>query len=261
MTTTQEELIRHRIEKRLSGRRDLFLHLLVYVLVMAVVLINVPWWDLLARTIFGVLWAIPLALNALRYYYQCGPGLRKRAEAIDQELDRYAELTALDDEEELLIEDRIIRKFKARRIVVAHLLVMLPVLAVWWLDLLAAYGGLRYTWDQSYFTQDLIYITQIWGIAFLMHWLRVYFVHGRGPAGRALKIENEIERLWHLSRNRRRERQEIFESGDDETAATVNLDRVREGQSLMTADGELVDDRILLDEASEAQADQRGASR
>ena len=57
-----------------------------------------PWWDLRARALFGVLWAIPLALNALRYYYQCGTGLRKRAEAIDRELDRYSELTALDEE-------------------------------------------------------------------------------------------------------------------------------------------------------------------
>ena len=254
MTTTQEELIRHRIEKRLSGRRDLFLHLLVYVLVMVLVWISVPWWELRALALFGVLWAIPLALNVLRYYYQCGPGISKRAEAIDQELERYLELTSLDDEEELLIEDRVARKFKARRLVVAHLLVMLPMLAVLWLEAITAVGGM---WNIG----NLIDITQIWGIAFLMHWLRFYFVHGRGPAGRALKIEKELERQWHLSRDRRHERRLIFEASNDVSGATVDLDRVREGQSLITADGELVDERILLDEASEAQADQRGASR
>ena len=254
MTSTDEELIRHCIEKRLSGRRDLILNLLVYVLVTALVWISVPWWDLRARTLFGVLWAIPLALNALRYYYQCGPGLKKRAEAIDRELDRYAELTALDEDEELLIEDRIARKFKARRLVVAQLLVMVPLLAVLWLDRITADGGMWYR-------LDLVQYTQILGGAFLLHWLRFYFVHGRGPAGRALKIEKELERQWHLSGDRRRERREIFEAADDEIAATVDLDRVREGQSLLTDDGELFDDRVLLEAAGSAQTGKRGASR
>lgn len=254
MTSTQEELIRHRIEKRLAGRRDLILHLLVYVLVTAVIWFRIPWWDMWERALFGVMWAIPLALNALRYYYQCGPGLRKRAEAIDQELERYAELTPLDDEEELLIEDRIIRKFKARRIVVAHLVVMLPALAVWWLEWASASGG-------RWYTQDLIYTTGIWGIGFLMHWLLVYFVHGRGPAGRALKIEKEIERQWHRSHDRRRERRLIFESANDASGDTVDLERIREGQSLVTDDGELMDDLILHEAADDAQARCKGASR
>ena len=53
MTSTDEELIRHRIKKRLSGRRDLILHLLVYLLVTALVWISVPWWDLRGA---GALW-------------------------------------------------------------------------------------------------------------------------------------------------------------------------------------------------------------
>ena len=134
MTSTQEELIRHRIEKRMSGRRDLILHAIVYVLVMVLIRVSVPWWDLRAMSIFGALWAIPLALNALRYYYQCGPGLLKRADAIDQELDRYAEFNEFDDEEAELIEDRVAKKFKARRIVAGHLLVMVSALAILWFE-------------------------------------------------------------------------------------------------------------------------------
>lgn len=254
MTSTQEELIRHRIEKRLAGRRDLILHALVYVLVMGLIRISVPWWDLRDLALFGGFWAIPLLLNALRYYYQCGPGLRKRAQAFDRELARYDELATLDDEEALLIEDRVARKFKARRLVVAHLLVMLPFLSLWWLDRITGDGGMRYM-------QDLIYTTQIWGIAFLAHWLRFFFVHGRGPAGRALKIESEIERQWRLVRDRRRERQRIFESAADDAGATVDLDRIREGQSLVTDDGEWIDESILLNDGVEARVSQRGAGR
>lgn len=254
MSSTQEELIRHRIEKRLAGRRDLILHATVYVLVMVLIRISVPWWDLRDLAIFGGFWAIPLLLNALRYYYQCGPGLRKRAQAIDEELDRYDELSALDDDEELLIEDRVAKRFKARRLVVAHLLVMLPFLSLWWLERVTADGGMWYM-------QDLIHTTQIWAIAFLAHWMRFYFVHGRGPAGRALKIDDEIERQWHLVRDRRRERQQIFEIAADEAGTTVDLERIREGQSLVTDDGEWVDESILLNDAGEARVSQRGAAR
>ncbi len=254
MTSTQEELIRHRIEKRLAGRRDLMLHALVYVLVIAIVYISTPWWELRDLALFGGFWTIPLLLNALRYYYQCGTGLRKRAQAIDEELDRYDELGALDDDEALLIEDRVAKRFKARRLVVAHLLVMLPFLSLWWLERVSLDGGMWYM-------QDLIHITQIWGIAFLAHWLRYFFVHGRNPAGRALKIESEIERQWHLVRDRRRARQQIFTSAADGAGATVDLERIREGQSLVTDDGEWIDESILFSDGGEAGGRQRGTTR
>ena len=156
--------------------------------------------------------------------------------------------------EELLIEDRVIKKFTARRFIAGHLIVMVGVLGVIWAERINYGSGF-------YYTQDLVTMTQIWGGAFLLHWLRFFFVHGRGPAGRALKIEKEVERQWHLSRGRRRERREIFEAADDEIAATVDLDRVREGQSLVTDDGELIDDRVLLEAAGSAQAGRRGDSR
>ena len=83
---------------------------------------------------------------------------------------------------------------------------------------------------------------------------------GADRPGAALKIEKEVERQWHLSRDRRRERREIFEAADDEIAATVDLDCVRQGQSLLTDDGELIDDRVLLEAAGSAQAGRRGDS-
>ena len=93
MTSTQEELIRYRIEKRMAGRRDIILHIIVYLLVLALALINLPWWDTVSQVLFAILWGIPLALQFLRYYYQNGAGARKRAEEIEREIERQQELT------------------------------------------------------------------------------------------------------------------------------------------------------------------------
>ena len=259
LTTTQEELIRHRIEKRMAGRRDLFLHALVFILVMVLIRFSLPWWDVRALALFGGFWAIPLALNALRYYYQCGPGLRKRAQAIEREFERYDDFTDLEEEEEVLIEERVARRFKAGRLVMAHLLVMSSVLAILWVD----YSFMVQSVRKVSYGVDLTNATQAWGLVIVAHWLRFIFVHGRGPAGRALSIEREIERQWHLARSRRRERQQIFEDEDDheDAVATVDLERVRAGQSLVTDDGELIGEPSLLDAVHDAGALRKGATR
>ena len=84
VTTTQEEVIRYRIEKRMAGLRDVFLHIVVYVLVLGGVWIYTPWWDTSARILFAILWAIPLVLQFLRYYHQNGAGARKRVDEIEE---------------------------------------------------------------------------------------------------------------------------------------------------------------------------------
>ena len=121
----------------MAGRRDVLLHVLVYVLVLLSVLLIQTRWDIASAAIFGVIWAIPLLLQFLRYYHQNGPGARKLAADIEAEIERLSELSALDEEEEFLIEDRLSRKATARGFVIAHFLVMATLLAIVWLHLAA----------------------------------------------------------------------------------------------------------------------------
>ena len=235
MTSTQEELIRFRIEKRMAGRRDIILHVIVYLLVLVGVFINVPWWDTASQGFFAILWGIPLALQFLRYYYQNGAGARKRAEEIEREIERLSEMSAVDEDEEFLIEERLSRKASARSFVSGHLLVLVSVLGVVWLQEAAN----PYRW---YIPGYLINQTLAWLAIFGLHWLRYYFVHGKTNGGRSLKIEQELERQWHLSQQRLRERRQLLEQSDDEDAYSVG--RVVSGsQRLAISDeGELLFD-------------------
>ena len=237
VTTTQEEVIRYRIEKRMAGLRDVFLHIVVYVLVLGGVWIYTPWWDTSARILFAILWAIPLVLQFLRYYHQNGAGARRRVAEIERAINQQLELSALNEEEELLIEERITRKISARRWIVAHFLVMAPLLAVIWAGSLID--------DPWRFDADsLIDQTAAWMGVFFLHWLRFYFVHGKTADGRASKIEREIERQWHHARGRARERRNILENGAEEASAddrgSLSLGRLR-----LTDEGELLDDTTL----------------
>jgi len=233
MTSTQEELIRYRIERRLAGRRDILLHLVVYILVLVSVLLVQTWWDTASAANFAIIWAIPLVLQFLRYFHQNGPGARKRAAEIEAEIEGLSELSALDEEEEFLIEDRISRKATARGFIIAHFLVMAPILAVLWLDFYAH----TYPW---YYVESLINPTLAWFMIFGLHWLRYYFVHGRTNGGRALKIEKEIERQWHLSRRRLRERRQMLEQDGDQDAITVHRVASASTQLAINDEGELL---------------------
>ncbi|MCY4537896.1 MAG: hypothetical protein OXE52_06660 [Chloroflexi bacterium] len=232
MTSTQEELIRYRIERRMAGRRDILLHVLVYVLVLAGLFVNLPWWDASARLFFAAFWAIPLLLQLLRYYYQNGPGVKNRVLEIERGLEL---LTALDEEEEALVEERIAKRITARRLLVAHLLTLALTLPLLWLE--AQSRGLGY-FDQLNLTR----ISAIWGAVGILHLLRFYIVHGKTAAGRALKIERELERQWHLSLARRRQRRYSLEALDenDDFAPDGELMPLRAAR--ITAEGELVDD-------------------
>ena len=238
MTSTQEQLIRYRIEKRLAGRRDLLLHALVYALVLAGAFVNLPWWDASTWLFFAAFWAIPLLLQFLRYYYQNGRGVKNRAVEIERQLD----LTALDEEEEALVEERIAKRITARRLLVAHLLTIALTLPLLWLE--AQSRGLAY-FDQLNLTR----ITTIWGAAGILHLLRFYFVHGKTAAGRALKIEREVERQWHRSLAQARGRRYSLEEPDlieenDDIGLDGELITLRSAR--ITAEGELVDD--VMDE-------------
>jgi len=211
----EEQLIRYRIEKKLAGRRDLMLHGLVYVAVALIVLLNQPGLmnsgDL---PIFGGLWTIPLILHGLRYYYRCGPGAARRADEIERAIDEQLERSALDEEEEILIEDRADKRITARRIMVAHGLASALFLAMY----------VPFITNQSPFFDMPAHLIQLFvyfGAAFALHATRFFFVHGRTPAGRALKIDAEVEREWHKSRERSRERRAGYEaaSGADAIAA------------------------------------------
>lgn len=234
MTSTQEELIRYRIERRMAGRRDILLHVLAYVLVLALALASLSWLDTASQLLFAVIWGIPLALQFLRYYYQNGAGARKRANEIEREIERQQELTPLDEEEEFLIEERVSKKITARRWIVVHFIVMASVLGVVWAHIL-----LR--WTRSYFPGFLIDQTVAWLAIFILHWLRFYFVHGKTAVGRALKIETEIERQWHKSRVRSRARRLASHVTDDELDDSALLEQ----GFRISEEGELILDQSL----------------
>ncbi|MCY3831884.1 MAG: hypothetical protein OXG85_02635 [Chloroflexi bacterium] len=227
----EAELIRYRIEKRMAGRRDLLLHFLAYIGVALLFPLHVNWFTSPVDYYFvGGLWTIPLALHALRYYYCCcGRGLAGRADEIERAIDEQRGRTALDEDEELLIEERVSKRVTARRLIVAHALFSLMFLAVY----------LPYAFHYLGLVPDDVpgYLTAVFGgfgLVFVLHLTRFFFVHGRTPVGRALQIDAEIERVWHQSREQGR--LAIHEL--EEERAALDLGEVRGRRLRLTADGE-----------------------
>ena len=209
----EEQLIRYRIEKKLAGRRDLLLHGAVYIAVAVIVLLNQPGLvNMRDLPVLGGLWTIPLILHGLRYYYRCGPGAVARADEIERAIDDQLERTALDEEEEVLIEERVGKRITARRLVAAHALtsgIFFAIYVPFWSIQWAGYPGYM-----AHVTQLFTWLV----LAFALHFSRFFFVHGRTPGGRALKIDAEVERAWHRSRERSRERRAGFEAGESDGA-------------------------------------------
>lgn len=230
----EEQLIRYRIEKKLAGRRDLLLHLLVYIGVALIVLLNQPGlMNSQDLPMLGGLWTIPLVLQGLRYYYRCGPGAIYRADEIERAIDEQLERTALDEDEEFLIEDRIGRRIAARRIVVAHALTSGIFFALY-----VPFWSIQWAGTPGYLA-DLTQLLSWLVLAFALHFSRFFFVHGRTPAGRALKIDGEIERAWHRTRERSRERRAGYDaSEDDDAAAAFELDDGRGRRMRLSDEGE-----------------------
>ena len=110
-------LIRYRIEKRLAGRRDLLLHLLVYISVAVFVALTFDGPRIEPLLSLGIAWTIPLVLHALRYFYRSGPGARRRADEMAAAIDEQGGAAALDEDEELLIEERVSKRVLARRLI------------------------------------------------------------------------------------------------------------------------------------------------
>ncbi len=195
----ERELIRYRIEKRMAGRRDLLLHSAVYIAVAVIVLLSQPWLiNAQDLPMLGGLWTIPLLLHSLRYYYRCGPGAIARADEIERAIDDQLERTALDEDEEVLIEERVGKRITARRLVVAHALtsgIFFAMYVPFWSIQWAGYPGYV-----SHLTQLFAWLA----LAFALHFGRFFFVHGRTPQARALAIDAEVEREWHRSRGRSR---------------------------------------------------------
>lgn len=242
-------LIRYRIEKRMAGRRDLLLHLMVYFGVAAVFRLNSFWLEQVEYFFLGGLWSIPLVLHALRYYYRSGPGAARRADAIERAIDEQLENSALDEDEELLIEERVSKRITARRILVAHALVSVMILAIYVPFWASQWAGLPGYMD---------HLTQLFswfGIAFALHATRFFFTHGRSPAGRAAKIDAEVEREWHRSRERGRARRERFGREDESTA--LELGELQGRRLRLTDEGEF-DDDFGADSVSAGRAAGRG---
>ena len=224
-------LIRYRIERRMAGRRDLLLHLMVYLCVAVLFRLMVPWFTSpLDYVVLGGWWTIPLLLHGLRYYYRCGPGAAKRADEIERALDEQRERTALDADEECLIEDRISRRVTARRVLVTHAVASTAVLALYAPYILL--GSDSGSWLVGHLTQ----LFSWFGLAFALHALRFFFVHGRSPFERALAVDAEIEREWRHSRERLRTRTGLFDLDDE--PATLNLESIGARRLRLNAEGE-----------------------
>lgn len=208
LQSIEEQLIRHRIEKRMAGRRDLLLHLLVYVAVAVIARVNLYWYDLKDILMLGGLWTIPLVLHGLRYWYRCGPGAASRADEIERAIDEQLKHSALDEDEEIRIEERVDKRITARRVIVAHGMAAAMVFALVVMEVLP---------DPNVYDMYHVYRVAIaLIIAFGLHFLRFFFVHGRTPEGRALKIERAVEREWHRSRQRNLERRSQYEAAADD---------------------------------------------
>lgn len=229
----EEQLIRYRIEKKMAGRRDLMLHGVVYVAVAVIVLLSLP--GLMNHRdlpIHGYLWTMPLLLHGLRYYYRCGPGAIRRAYEIERAIDEQLERAALDEEEEVLIEERVGKRITARRVVVAHALtsgMFYAVYAPFWASQWAGYPG---------YAEHLTQLFSWLCIAFALHFSRFFFVHGRTPGGRALKIDAEVERESHQSRERSRQRRAGYETADNEIVAALELGDGRGRHMRLSDEGE-----------------------
>ena len=225
----EREFIRHRIEKRMAGRRDLLLHLVIYLVLAFIYLLNTPPQLSQQYILLGGLWTIPLLLHGLRYYYRCGPGAIARADEIESAIEDQAGRTALDEEEEMLIEERASKRIAARRVVGGHLMFAAFTLGLLWL--------MTVIWTRPMFNlPDLGLLSQFWGIALALHVIRFFFVHGRTAEGRALKIDSEVEKLWSLSLEAKRARR------TDLADEFVDLGEAKGRRLRLNADGEFTDD-------------------
>lgn len=242
------ELIRYRIEKRMAGRRDLLLHALVYIGVAVLFVLNSFGLEAMEYFFLGGLWTIPLALHGLRYFYRSGPGAVKRADEIERALDEQLERTALDEDEELLIEERVSKRILARRILAAHGLASGMYLAIYPSYIASmSFGFVDYP---DYYMRLIAFCAAAFGL----HAVRFFFVHGRSPGGRALKIDAELEREWHRSRERGRARRQLYEVRTE--ADGLELSKFRGARMRLNDEGELAEivEEVTAESAGQGRA-------
>ncbi len=231
------ELIRYRVKKRMAGRRDLLIHVVIYVATVILFRMNTRSldlenkYDLEILMALGALWTMPLILHGLRYFYRCGTGVIARADEIEGILADQEGRTALDDEEEMLIEERVAKRIAARRIVVAHLL-MSSILVAMLLALVWLYPG------DLHSNAFRINAATFLAFAFALHFVRFFLVHGRTSEGRALKIEAEVERQWFQSQEGRLARAPAEASGETDLPL-LELGKLGGRQLRLNAEGEI----------------------
>ena len=178
------------------------------------------------------LWTIPLdsawlaLLLSLRAGGGCGERRRNRAR---NRVDEQGERTSLDEDEELLIEERVGETHRgapracSARLVDGDVPRHIPAVRLSCASFLA--GGCTRLLMTAVFSARLGWRSRCMRLAF-------FLVHGRTPEGRALKIEAEIERLWHQSLEQRGDE-------DENDSAFRDLGELRGRRIRLTAEGEL----------------------
>ena len=89
---------------------------------------------------------------------------------------------------EVLIRERVEKKFRARRTLLAHALVYVAVFGVAALNLVLSGSGGQSNW------LDILAPAQLWGLGLAVHTLRYYFGQGPGAEQREAAGEREISR-------------------------------------------------------------------
>ena len=239
-TISKEATIRERVEKKIRARRALYVHLVVYVLVVGITGLSIIFQDrtnaLRDLVGFASFWGIFPALQAVRYRYKHGRGADNREEETERVILRGLQSTGLDSEEEWQIREYIGKKYASRRGIAYYTVLFVMFNGMWAFYMLLIPGY----WNDG---KDNIPALGFWGIVLALLCLRYYYKHGRGAETREAEIEGEITRQLRKSQRREQERSQYLDAAVEE----FSLQQVEAANVRLNDDGELTDS--FIDEA------------
>ena len=218
-----EAAIRRRVETQLNKRKEFSIHLVVFVLVIALQwiiygLTNIfgfPW-PLLVM--FG--WGAGLAAHAIETYYTTGERARNRLEAIHDELYRvFGENWQRENRKELRkVRDRVNESINKKREWFQHLAVFIPINIMLWMIFGLSGGGFP------------------WPLLVLLGW-------GIGLAGHGIEFLSHNSRESAISRAVEQERDRLY-NGEKPKRDRSPREPRSESNVRLTEDGELTDSMV-----------------